>query len=114
MKLIPASSAAWMTRMLSSWSGLPHAPNIIAPRHSGDTWTPVRPSERCSTAPSLLTARELDVRRDRGREVLEQLDLVAAPVARLRVDHAQRPEHLATRLAQRDPRVGDDAHLLHR
>ncbi len=31
-KLTPASSAAWMIRMLSSWSGLPHAPNIIAPR----------------------------------------------------------------------------------
>ena len=32
MKLMPASSAAWMMRMLSSWSRLPHAPNIIAPR----------------------------------------------------------------------------------
>src|SRR3954447_9429771 len=111
MKLIPASSAAWMIRMLSSWSGLPHAPNIIAPRQSGETLTPVRPSGRCSTARS-LAAGELDVRRDRGREVLEQLDLMAVPVARLRVDHAQRPEHLAARLAQGDPRVGDDAHLL--
>ena len=28
----------------SSWSGLPQAPNIIAPRHSGLTFTPVRPN----------------------------------------------------------------------
>src|SRR5215212_561720 len=112
MKLIPASSAAWMVRIESSWSGLPQAPNIIAPRQSGETWTPVRPSWRCSTVPSLPSG-ELDVRGDRGREVLEQLDLMAAPVARLRVDHAQRPEHLASRLAQRDPGVRDDAHLLH-
>ena len=31
MKLIPASSALWMMRIESSWSGLPMAPNIIAP-----------------------------------------------------------------------------------
>ena len=49
MKLIPASSAAWMIRIESSWSGLPQAPNIIAPRQSGLTSTPVRPSCRCST-----------------------------------------------------------------
>src|SRR3954449_461056 len=48
MKLIPASSARWMMRTDSSWSGLPQAPNIIAPRHSGLTWTPVRPRGRCS------------------------------------------------------------------
>jgi hypothetical protein len=32
MKLMPPSSAAWMILVLSSWSRLPHAPNIIAPR----------------------------------------------------------------------------------
>ena len=42
MKLMPASSAAWMIRTDSSRSGLPHEPNIIAPRHSGLTDTPVR------------------------------------------------------------------------
>ena len=46
MKLIPASSARWMIRIESSWSGLPQAPNIIAPRQSGLTFTPVRPSVR--------------------------------------------------------------------
>src|SRR4051812_12808218 len=46
MKLIPASSARWMMRTLSSWSVLPQAPNIIAPRHSGLTSTPVPPSMR--------------------------------------------------------------------
>src|SRR3954465_3285624 len=48
MKLIPASRARWMMRIESSWSVLPHAPNIIAPRQSGVTWTPVRPSSRVS------------------------------------------------------------------
>src|SRR3954469_24957644 len=32
----------------SSWSGLPHAPNIIAPRQNWLTETPVRPNGRCS------------------------------------------------------------------
>src|ERR1039457_7346817 len=55
MKLIPASSARWMIRMLSSWSLLPQSPNIIAPRHSLLTETPVRPSGRCSIiAPSVV------------------------------------------------------------
>src|SRR4029450_1271284 len=46
MKLIPASRARWMIAMDSSWSGLPQAPNIMAPRQRGLTWTPVRPSGR--------------------------------------------------------------------
>src|SRR6188768_852340 len=57
MKLIPASSARWMIRIESSWSVLPQAPNIIAPRHSGLTWTPVLPSVRYSiprTYPSFV------------------------------------------------------------
>src|SRR3954447_15710611 len=49
MKLIPASSARWMMRIDSSWSVLPQAPNIIAPRHSGLTLTPVLPRWRVST-----------------------------------------------------------------
>ena len=47
-KLIPASNARWMMRIESSWSVLPQAPNIIVPRHSFETWTPVRPSGRYS------------------------------------------------------------------
>src|SRR3954465_10376738 len=47
-KLMPASSAAWMMRIDSSWSGLPHEPNIIAPRHSLPTETPVGPRGRSS------------------------------------------------------------------
>src|SRR3954447_17477749 len=47
---MPASSAAWMIRVDLSWSGSPHAPNIIAPRHSGLTWTPVLPRLRYSMA----------------------------------------------------------------
>src|SRR5918995_1017123 len=52
MKLIPAPRAAWMIRIDSSWSGLPQAPNIIAPRQNLLTETPVRPSGRCSMVPS--------------------------------------------------------------
>ncbi len=36
----------WMMRVLSSWSLVPHSPNIMAPRHRGETCTPVRPSGR--------------------------------------------------------------------
>jgi hypothetical protein len=50
MKLTPASSARWMIRTDSSWSVLPHAPNIIAPRQSGLTVMPVRPSVLVSMA----------------------------------------------------------------
>ena len=38
-------------------------------------------------------------------------DLVAGPVARLAVDHAQRPERVALGVDQRDAGVGDDAHV---
>src|SRR5580700_10234929 len=37
-----------MILIASSWSGLPNAPNIIAPRHSWLTETPVRPRGRYS------------------------------------------------------------------
>ena len=46
MKLMPASRARWMMRVESSWSGLPIAPNIIAPSAYGLTWIPVRPRVR--------------------------------------------------------------------
>src|SRR3954449_2776445 len=58
MKLIPASSAAWMIRIDSSWSVLPHSPNIIAPRQSGLTFTPVVPRLRSCMAPHLVDRRE--------------------------------------------------------
>src|SRR4051812_2156615 len=59
MKLIPASSARWMMRIESLWSVLPQAPNIIAPRHSGLTCTPVRPSGRSSMAATLRGSMSL-------------------------------------------------------
>src|ERR1700681_3007308 len=40
---MPSSMARWMIRLDSAWSGLPHAPNIMAPRQSLLTLTPVRP-----------------------------------------------------------------------
>src|SRR4051794_33204332 len=59
MKLSPASSARWMMRIESSWSVLPQAPNIIAPRQSGLTCTPVRPSGRSSMAATLRGSMSL-------------------------------------------------------
>src|SRR5436190_12501195 len=64
MKLIPASSARWMIRIDSSWSVLPHSPNIIAPRQSGLTLTPVTPRLRSCMAPDLV---------DRGEPGLESV-----------------------------------------
>src|SRR4051812_718963 len=65
-KLTPASSARWMMRTESSWSVLPQAPNIIVPRHSGETWTPVRPSGRCSMSGLRDVAAERFERDGRG------------------------------------------------
>src|SRR3954464_2412505 len=58
MKLMPPSSAAWMMRIDSSWSLLPQSPNIIAPRQSGLTLTPVLPRLRSCMAPHLVDGRE--------------------------------------------------------
>src|SRR4051794_21514208 len=58
MKLMPASSAAWRIRIDSSWSALPHWPNIIAPRQSGLTFTPVLPKLRSCMAAHLVDRRE--------------------------------------------------------
>ena len=44
-----------MMRIESSWSVLPQAPNIIVPRQSFETWTPVRPSGRYSMRHELST-----------------------------------------------------------
>src|SRR3954454_515877 len=43
-----------MIRIDSSWSRLPHSPNIIAPRQSGLTLTPVAPRLRSCMAPQLV------------------------------------------------------------
>src|SRR3954469_18331935 len=64
MKLMPPSSAAWMMRTDSSWSVLPHSPNIIAPRQSGLTLTPVLPRLRSCMTPDLV---------DRGEARLESV-----------------------------------------
>ena len=70
MKLMPASSARWMIAIDSSWSVLPQAPNIIVPRQSGLTWTPVRPSERYSTLMSAALPRSAVLSRRLQREPL--------------------------------------------
>src|SRR6478735_11656467 len=86
---MPASSAAWMIRIDSSWSRSPHAPNIIAPRHSGLTLTPVLPRLRYS------------IHRTYPLLVIEQgaLGLQAPGVARQRAVGA---DHAVTRVDDRD------------
>ena len=72
MKLMPASSAAWMTATDSSWSGLPQAPNIIAPRQRGLTFTPVRPRVRYFIAASSSRATPGPLRRRTSGDAAEQ------------------------------------------
>src|SRR3954452_14526067 len=74
MKLIPPSSAAWMIRIDSSWSLLPQSPNIIAPRHSGLTLTPVEPRLRSCMAPHLVDGREARQESVAGRAQVEPPD----------------------------------------
>src|SRR4051794_21905091 len=64
---MPASRAAWITATASSWSALPQAPNIIAPRQSGLTLTPVRPSVRSSIVPPLPAGRPARRQAGEGR-----------------------------------------------
>src|SRR5438128_7982010 len=79
-KLMPASRAACTMRMQSSWSGLPHAPNIMAPRHHSLTLTPVVPKVRMPAHPrsvdELLEALEGDV--DVDLVLLEHRDHLGA------------------------------------
>src|SRR4051812_24965621 len=117
---MPASSAAWMIWIESSWSGLPHAPNIIAPRHRGLTLTPVLPRLRYSiqrTYPLLVVeqcalgrqaagvARQRPVGADHAMAGRDDRDRVAAIGAADRPrDAAQHARELAVRdrLALRD------------
>src|SRR5215213_7096660 len=88
---MPASSAAWMIRIDFSWSGSPHAPNIIAPRHSGLTLTPVLPRLRYSMA-----------QRRYPLLVIEQCAL-ALHAAVLPGQRAVVADHAVSRIDDRDP-----------
>src|SRR5690349_7706528 len=59
-----------MVLMLSSWSLVPQSPNIMVPRQSLLTWTPVRPSGRSSMACLLLVGGDQadGQRRDGGAD----------------------------------------------
>src|SRR6478735_1630664 len=118
---MPASSAAWMIRIDFSWSGSPHAPNIIAPRHKGLTLTPVLPRLRYSiqrTYPLLVleqralgvkaagVARQRAVGADHAVAGDDDRDLVAAVGAADRAGDAAdlaREFAVGARLAVRDP-----------
>src|ERR1700761_4124067 len=81
MKWMPASSAAWMSATDSSWSGLPQAPNIIAPRQRGLTFTPVVPSVRYSIQ-GTYPALEVEQRPLHRQPAAEAHELAVGP------DHA--------------------------
>src|SRR3954451_11539375 len=108
MKLMPASSARWMMRTESSWSVLPQAPNIIAPRHSGLTRTPVLPSGRNSMAGTLRPGRE---RLGEAVRIVGAVVLLAVDEERRRTAHPARDGALEVLLHAR----GDlfRAHVAH-
>ena len=85
MKLMPASSARWMIATLSSWSRLPIAPNIIAPRHSSltfDPGVPQRPvAHRGRQYGRRTTARSAGTPRS-GRPPMPEQDRFALDVIR--------------------------------
>src|SRR5580698_9165116 len=94
-----------MTRMASARSSLPHGPNIIAPRHSGLTDTPVRPSNRYSMSYSscFYSARD---------DVVECGEAVESTgVADERHQHGQYGEQPCAGVADPEVRVNVPAHL---
>src|SRR3954462_12632113 len=97
---MPASSARWMMRIESSWSVLPQAPNIIVPRQSFETWTPVRPSGRYSIALGL---------RDRPAEGLERDRVGLRTAAAAGVERVDGGELVAGQLEVEDVDVLGDA-----
>src|SRR3954467_14988032 len=99
MKVTPASRARWMMRIESSWSGLPQAPNIIVPRQSGDTWTPVRPSGRWSMRSGL---------RDGLAEGFERDGLGLRPAAAAGVESVDRGQLVGRELEVEDVDVLGD------
>src|SRR5512139_1262691 len=91
MKLMPASSARSMIAIDLSWSVSPHAPNIIAPRHIGLTFTPVVPSSRSSMSDTLQIG--FSAPRDAGMAFI--------PVRR-RADEPRRPAVIDVRVPELD------------
>src|SRR6187200_679756 len=116
MKLIPASSARWMMRIESSWSMFPQAPNIIVPRQSFETWTPVRPSGRYSMVAPVLAFRSvagLGVVDDLRVRVHAEL-LGVGPAAHAGVQGIDRRDLLGLQREVEDPEVLRDAVRLDR
>src|SRR3954471_18951399 len=90
---MPASSARWRMRIESSWSVLPQAPNIIVPRQSLETWTPVRPRGRYSIVLGL---------RDRHAERFQRHRLGLGAAAAAGVQRVDRGELVAGQLEVED------------
>src|SRR4051794_17061771 len=70
-----------MIRIESPWSSLPHGPNIIAPRHRGLTWTPVRPSGRsCMVDPLVVRMGSTTSHGSDGRSAVFLVGDLLAPL----------------------------------
>src|SRR6476660_151098 len=110
MKLIPASSARWMMRVLSARSSLPQGPNIIAPRHKGLTCTPVRPRGRYSMLVSftLFRLRGSGFGDDHGEALLAGFVRIGS-VAHAGVEGVDGGELLRAELEVEDVEVFGDA-----
>src|SRR2546426_1723785 len=100
MKLIPASRARWIIPTHSSRSVLPQAPNIMVPRQSGLTWTPVVPSATYLTPVSLPAGQ---------RSPCEDSTPALVAVHRLVGDPDQVVGALAEAPGERDADAGPDA-----
>src|SRR5262249_37646270 len=118
-KLTPASNARCAMRTQSSWSRLPHWPNIMAPRQYSVAWTRELPSgPRCTRAgprpPGRAAYRRrngLPVELGRGREVARDdrvesfAQHVLGDVSRRHIEPppAHGVEHEAGNLGRRQP-----------
>src|SRR5581483_9616644 len=90
---MPASSARWTIRIESSWSSLPQAPNIIAPRKSGLTCSPVRPSGRNSTRGPYARSAQVAAEEPHGVVDAER-SLSARPLMRAARIHVELCRHV--------------------
>src|SRR5450755_4091430 len=96
-----------MMRIDSSWSALPQLPNIIAPRQSGLTFTPVRPRVLWSMCETYRRPRT--GRRREGSAGRSDRDVAGA---RGRADHAWRRRILSQPLVGHVTRAGGRAHAV--
>ena len=105
MKLMPPSSAPWMISIDSSWSVLPDAPNIIAPRQKLLT---SRASTRCAASTS--ASAHAAAPRSRSAPSCASLQPPGlAPAGQPRRSRGNARSHRPMRQAPRTPRFAEAA-----